>query len=55
MGADRVIYGSDWPHMEGMERPRDILEDDELDRIPLADQAKILYENGAALNERRPA
>jgi predicted TIM-barrel fold metal-dependent hydrolase len=55
MGADRVIYGSDWPHMEGMERPRDILEEDELDGLSVADQAKILYENGAALNELRPA
>ncbi len=44
---------SDWPHMEGMERPRDILE--ELEGIPLEDQAKILYGNTAALNERRPA
>jgi predicted TIM-barrel fold metal-dependent hydrolase len=55
MGADRVIYGSDWPHMEGMERPRDILAEEELDGISLADQAKILYENGTALNELRPA
>jgi predicted TIM-barrel fold metal-dependent hydrolase len=55
MGADRVIYGSDWPHMEGMERPRDILDEEELDGISLADQKKILYENTAALNERRPA
>jgi predicted TIM-barrel fold metal-dependent hydrolase len=53
MGADRVIYGSDWPHMEGMEHPRDILE--ELDGVSLADQEKILYRNTAALNERRPA
>ncbi len=54
MGVDRVIYGSDWPHMEGMEQPRDILEEGELDPFSLADQAKILYENSAALNERRP-
>jgi hypothetical protein len=53
MGADRVIYGSDWPHMEGMEHPRDILE--ELDGVSLADQEKILHRNTAALNERRPA
>jgi predicted TIM-barrel fold metal-dependent hydrolase len=52
MGADRVIYGSDWPHMEGMEHPRDILE--ELEGISLADQEKILHRNTAALNERRP-
>ena len=52
MGADRVIYGSDWPHMEGMAHPRDII--DELDGIPAADREKILYSNVAALNERRP-
>jgi predicted TIM-barrel fold metal-dependent hydrolase len=52
MGADRVILGSDWPHMEGLEQPRDILE--ELDGIAAADQEKILYGNAAGLNERRP-
>ncbi len=55
MGADQVIYGSDWPHMEGMERPRDILDEDDLEGLSLADQAKILFGNAAALNERRPA
>jgi predicted TIM-barrel fold metal-dependent hydrolase len=53
MGADQVIYGSDWPHMEGMEHPRDILE--ELAGISPADQEKLLYRNTAALNERRAA
>jgi len=53
MGADRVIVGSDWPHMEGLANPRDILT--ELDGISLADQQKILHDNVAALNERRPA
>jgi predicted TIM-barrel fold metal-dependent hydrolase len=52
MGADRVIYGSDWPHMEGLEHPRDIME--ELDGIAAADLEKILYRNTAGLNERRP-
>ena len=23
MGADRVIFGSDWPHIEGMPEPLD--------------------------------
>ena len=23
MGADRVIFGSDWPHIEGMPKPLD--------------------------------
>jgi predicted TIM-barrel fold metal-dependent hydrolase len=52
MGADRVILGSDWPHMEGLPHPRDILED--LDGVPAADREKILYANAKALNERRP-
>ncbi len=55
MGVDRVIYGSDWPHMEGLERPRDILDEHELDGLSLADQEKILYRNSAELNELRPA
>jgi predicted TIM-barrel fold metal-dependent hydrolase len=53
MGADRVIFGSDWPHMEGLEQPRDIFE--ELDGISLEDQKKILHDNTASLSERRPA
>jgi hypothetical protein len=53
MGASQIIYGSDWPHMEGMEHPRDIFE--ELDGVSLADQEKILRTNTAALNERRHA
>ena len=52
MGVDRVILGSDWPHMEGLEHPRDILE--ELDGITAVDQEKILYANAKGLNERRP-
>ena len=50
MGADRVIFGSDWPHMEGMEHPQDIF--DELDGIDLAAQQLILHDNAAALNQR---
>ena len=29
MGADRVIFGSDWPHIEGMPEPLDYLRGDE--------------------------
>lgn len=53
MGPDHVICGSGWPHMEGMEHPRDIL--GELEGISPTDQAKILHHNTAALTERRPA
>ena len=52
MGADRVLVGSDWPHMEGLAQPRDVLE--EVEGISVADQEKILYANVKALNERRP-
>lgn len=52
MGADRVILGSDWPHMEGVEHPRDLL--DELDGISLEDQRMILHDNAVSLNQRRP-
>ena len=52
MGPDRVILGSDWPHMEGLKHPRDILE--EVENIAPDDQHKILYANAAGLNQRRP-
>ena len=52
MGADRVILGSDWPHMEGLAHPKDILE--ELDKVSPADHKNILYNNAVGLNERRP-
>lgn len=53
IGADRVIVGSDWPHMEGTTAPRDIIK--ECKGISVEDQEKILYTNTKALNELRPA
>ncbi|MEZ5141145.1 MAG: amidohydrolase family protein [Acidimicrobiales bacterium] len=53
VGADRVIFGSDWPHVEGLARPRDVL--DELTGVAPEDRDKILYANAAGLNERLPA
>ena len=53
MGADNVILGSDWPHVEGVARPRDII--DHIDDISLDDQKKMLYTNTAALNELQSA
>ena len=53
MGEDRVIVGSDWPHMEGLEHPKDILE--EIEDIPLDVQTKILHDNVAYLNQRTGA
>ena len=40
----------DWPHMEGLEHPRDIF--DEMENIPLSVQTKILHNNPALQNQR---
>lgn len=53
MGPDRVLFGSDWPHMEGLPEPGDILA--ETERLPQDVASRFLYENTAALNERRPS
>ena len=52
MGADRVILGSDWPHMEGTSQPLDLLE--EVDGISAGDQEQILYSNVKGLNTLSP-
>lgn len=53
MGTDRVIFGSDWPHIEGMPEPLDYVE--ELSAFSAEDQQKILRDNARALNQPRPA
>ena len=52
MGADRVIFGSDWPHIEGLEEPLDYVR--ELKAFDADDTRKILLDNATGLNERRP-
>jgi predicted TIM-barrel fold metal-dependent hydrolase len=53
MGADRVIFGSDWPHIEGMPEPLDYVA--ELDGFDEDDKRRILRDNTRELNRRRPA
>jgi hypothetical protein len=53
MGAERVIFGSDWPHIEGMPDPLDYV--GEISKLDEAKQRLILRENALVLNERRPA
>jgi predicted TIM-barrel fold metal-dependent hydrolase len=53
MGADRVIFGSDWPHIEGMPQPLDYAP--ELAKFDDATRVKILRDNAVALNALRPA
>ncbi len=53
MGPDRVIFGSDWPHIEGMPEPLDYARelkdfDDDARRL-------ILHDNTVELNTLRPA
>jgi predicted TIM-barrel fold metal-dependent hydrolase len=50
MGAERVIFGSDWPHMEGLPEPRDIL--GELPELDGAVRQAFLYDNTRALTQR---
>lgn len=48
IGADRILFGSDWPHPEGMVKPRDY--EHELDVIQdSAARRKIMYDNAAYL------
>jgi predicted TIM-barrel fold metal-dependent hydrolase len=53
MGPERVIFGSDWPHIEGMPRPLDYLE--ELTGLEQKVVDLIVRDNVAELNELRPA
>ncbi len=47
MGTDRVLFGSDFPHMEGLEYPAQIF--DEIGHLAEADQRRIVHDNAAEL------
>jgi predicted TIM-barrel fold metal-dependent hydrolase len=53
MGADRVIFGSDWPHIEGLPRPLDYAV--ELKNLDEADQRRVLRDNALELTSLSPA
>jgi predicted TIM-barrel fold metal-dependent hydrolase len=53
MGDDRVIFGSDWPHIEGLQEPTDWVT--ELQKLEPESVAKIMGGNVSSLNERQPA
>ena len=48
MGPDRVIFGSDWPHIEGMPEPLDYLE--ELEGLDAGVVRKVVRDNAMELN-----
>ena len=53
MGADRVIFGSDWPHIEALPEPLDYLT--ELRKFDAETVQRIMRDNVSELNELRPA
>ncbi len=53
MGTDHVIFGSDWPHIEGLPQPLDYLV--ELEEFDDADVRKIMFDNVDYLNTPLPA
>jgi predicted TIM-barrel fold metal-dependent hydrolase len=48
MGPERVVFGSDWPHIEGMPAPLDYL--DELEGLPEPTVRRIMRDNVLELN-----
>ena len=53
MGPERVIFGSDWPHIEGMPAPLDYVSD--LAGFDAKTVRMILRDNTLELNSPRPA
>jgi predicted TIM-barrel fold metal-dependent hydrolase len=53
MGADRVIFGSDWPHIEGLAHPLDYLP--ETKGLSPEDRRLVLHDNAVALALPRPS
>jgi predicted TIM-barrel fold metal-dependent hydrolase len=53
IGVDRILFGSDWPHAEGLPEPRRF--DEDLRRHGFADEEieRIMVDNGAGLARRR--
>jgi predicted TIM-barrel fold metal-dependent hydrolase len=43
MGADRVLFGSDWPHIEGLPNPRDYVR--EVKDLGADDRRRVLHDN----------
>jgi predicted TIM-barrel fold metal-dependent hydrolase len=51
MPVERILFGSDWPHGEGFEHPRDFFEN--VTNFSINDQRKIMYENAQQLTFSR--
>ena len=53
VGAERVIFGSDWPHIEALPEPLQYVRD--VAHLEPAIQRLILADNVGELNELQPA
>jgi predicted TIM-barrel fold metal-dependent hydrolase len=53
VGVDHVIFGSDWPHIEGLPDPLEYV--DEVTHLPAEGQQLILATNTETLNQLQPA
>jgi predicted TIM-barrel fold metal-dependent hydrolase len=49
IGTDRIIFGSDWPHAEGLADPLSYIEDLDAAGYSPADADKVMYANTASL------
>lgn len=52
IGSDNVVFGSDWPHAEGLPEPIDFVDD--LEGFDDAETRKIMRDNAQALIEDSP-
>jgi predicted TIM-barrel fold metal-dependent hydrolase len=50
IGADHMLFGSDWPHAEGLPEPTDFIDD--LEGFDSTEIEKIMRTNGLALTRR---
>jgi predicted TIM-barrel fold metal-dependent hydrolase len=53
LGPERVVFGSDYPHAEGLEDPASFVK--ELEGVADADVRRIMHDNARALVTPRPA
>ena len=50
IGADHMLFGSDWPHAEGLPEPTDFVHD--LEGFDSSEIRKIMRDNGLELTQR---
>jgi predicted TIM-barrel fold metal-dependent hydrolase len=51
--VERILFGSDWPHAEGLGHPRDFFKN--VEEFSLDDQRKIMRTNARELTFASPS